>query len=252
MKVVILADSLALPREEVGGERCFEATYPFVLHELLRRKFGASSPMVIERGMRLRTVEAVLTDWHEQVTLRNADVVVVHVGVVDCAPRIFLRRENAFISKRPSWIREPILKFVHDYRRQIIQKRPRVYVPLPRFQRHVEEVTQKARKSDLLSLVYVNIVEPPDSTEYRSPGFQQNVQRYNQVLLSQASQPRVTLIDFNRSISQQGGSDKLTTDGVHLNESAHQILAQQLENHISSLFGAQKEAASDTVIGTRN
>src|SRR6185503_6668370 len=99
MRIVILADSLVLPREEVGGEHCFEATYGFALYRALRDRFGGEAPLVIERGMRLRTIEAVLTDWHEQVTLRKADVVVVHVGVVDCAPRLFLRRERRFLAR---------------------------------------------------------------------------------------------------------------------------------------------------------
>lgn len=240
MKVVILADSLALPREEVGGERCFEVAYPYLLHESLRHQFGLSAPLIVERGMRLRTVEAVLTDWHEQVLLRTADVVVVHVGVVDCAPRIFLRREQRFVANRPRFIREPILRFVHNNRRQIILKRPRVYVPLPRFKRHIEEVTQKGRDSNLLSLVYVNIVEPPDSMEQRSPGFQVNVRRYNEVLAEQASQPRVKLIDLNSAIKENGGSDKLTCDGVHLNVRGHEILASLLDKHISGLMGQQE------------
>jgi len=247
MKVVILADSLALPREEVGGDRCFEAAYPYLLHESLRRRFGAESPMVIERGMRLRTVEAVLTDWHEQVDLRTANIVIVHVGVVDCAPRVFLRRENAFLGRRPKWVRNPILKFAHNNRRWIVQKRPRVYVPLARFKRHIEEVTQKARQSNLLSLVYINIIEPPESMEYRSPGFHKNVQLYNQVLASQATQPRVTVIDFNKLITEAGGSEKLTIDGVHLNEAGNEILAHELSNHLSSLMTAQELSRRDEV-----
>ncbi|HSB27989.1 MAG TPA: GDSL-type esterase/lipase family protein [Pyrinomonadaceae bacterium] len=235
MKVVILADSLALPREEVGGGRCFESAYPYLLYDSLKRRFGDRSPMIIERGMRLRTVEAVLTDWHEQVRLRNADVVIVQVGVVDCAPRVFLRRENRFLARRPKWIREPLLKFVHKYRRQIISSRPRVYVPLDRFRRHIEEITEKARETNLLSLIYVNIIEPPSDIEYRSPGFQKNVQLYNQVLAHQASQPRVTLIDVNRAIHEEGGAEKLTIDGVHLNVRGHEILARLLENHLASL-----------------
>ena len=247
MKVVILADSLALPREEVGGERCFEVAYPFLLYHSLLRQFGESSPMIIERGMRLRTVETVLTDWHEQVVLRNADVVVVHVGVVDCAPRVFLRRENAFIGKRPKWVREPILKFVHNHRRSIIQNRPRVYVPLPRFRRHIEEVTEKAKQSQLLSLVYVNIVEPPDSMEYRSPGFQSNVRAYNEVLSTQMSQPNVTLIDLNQLIASEGGSEELTLDGVHLRERGHEILARELDKHIGELVELRKTFPIDRV-----
>jgi len=235
MKVVILADSLAMSREEVGGERRFEVTYPFLLHESLLRRFGTTSPMVIERGMRLRTVEAVLTDWHEQVILRTADVVIVHVGVVDCAPRVFLRRENRFLANRPKWFREPILRFVHKHRRRIIQTRPRVYVPLERFRRHIEEVTQRAHDTNLLSLVYVNIIEPPQSVEDRSPGFRKNVEDYNRVIAHQSVHPRVTVVDLNRAIADQGGSEKLTIDGVHLSIQGHQILAKLLDDHISGL-----------------
>lgn len=247
MKVVILADSLALPREEVGGDRCFEVTYPFLLHDLLVTRFGTSAPLIIERGMRLRTVEAVLTDWHEQVTLRHADVVVVHVGVVDCAPRVFLRRENAFLARRPTWIREPVLRFVHKHRRRIIQTRPRVYVGLDRFRRHIEEVTQKAQAARLESLVYINIVEPPQAIEERSPGFQRNVELYNKVLAQQSAHPRVSLIDLNRAIADAGGSDKLTLDGVHLNVQGHEILAKLLANDVGALCEGHEQSVLRSV-----
>jgi lysophospholipase L1-like esterase len=114
-------------------------------------------------------------------------------------------------------------------------------VPLERFRRHIEEVTQKARETNLLSLIYVNIIEPPPDIEYRSPGFQKNVQLYNQVLEHQASQPRVTLIDVNRAIHEEGGAEKLTIDGVHLSVKGHEILARLLENHIGSLASPNEQ-----------
>jgi len=58
MKIVVMADSLAMARE---GETnvAFEATYPYLLDQSLRRRFQAEAPLVIERGMRRRTIEYV-------------------------------------------------------------------------------------------------------------------------------------------------------------------------------------------------
>ena len=92
MKIVVMADSLAMARE---GETnvAYETTYPYLLDQWLRQRFGSRAPLLIERGMRRRTIEYVLDEWYELVDLRKPEVVIVHVGIVDCAPRVFLRRE---------------------------------------------------------------------------------------------------------------------------------------------------------------
>ena len=235
MKIAILADSLALPREDVGGERMLEVTYPFLLDQALRRKFGAAAPVVFERGMRRRTIEYVLDEWNELIELRKPQIVVVHVGVVDCAPRVFLRREASFVAKiRFARLRDQIFKFTHDHRRRIVEFRRKVYVPLPRFERLVQQVVEKAREAEVQSLVFINIIRPPDAVEERSPGFQSNVIAYNQVLHEQTKHSFVSLIDLNRMVHDAGGPDALMVDGIHLNERGHMVLAQQLEAQINA------------------
>ena len=230
MKIAILADSLALPREDVGGDELLEVTYPYLLDQSLRRQFGVNAPFVYERGMRRRTIEYVLDDWNEQVELKKPDVVIVHVGIVDCAPRVFLRREGAFVANIPiASVRNRIFKFTHDHRKAIVQRRRKVYVPLWRFEKLVGEVVQKARNT---SLVFINIIDPPDSLEERSPGFQKNVIAYNRVLAEQTKHSWVSLIDLNQMMHDAGGSSALTIDGIHLNESGHILLAQKLEEYV--------------------
>jgi lysophospholipase L1-like esterase len=239
MKIVIFGDSLALPREDVGGDELLEVTYPFLLDQSLRRQFGAGAPVVFERGMRRRTIEYVLDEWNELVELRKPQIVIVHVGIVDCAPRVFLRREASFVANiRFAWLRDRIFKFTHDHRRRIVQFRHKVYVPLSRFERLVQQVVQKARESGVQSLVFINIIRPPDSVEERSPGFQSNVIAYNQVLQAQTNHDFVSLIDLNRLVHDEDGSEALTVDGIHLNERGHMLLAQVLEKSISSVLSA--------------
>ena len=235
IKIAILADSLALPREDVGDEELLELTYPFLLDQSLRRKFGAAAPIIFERGMRRRTIEYVLDEWNELVELRKPQIVIVHVGIVDCAPRVFLRREASLVANiRLAALRDRIFKFTHDHRRRIVEFRRKVYVPLPRFEQLVQQVVEKARAANVKSLVFINIIRPPDSVEERSPGFQSNVIAYNQVLQEQTRHNFVSLIDLNRMVHDGGGPEALMVDGIHLNERGHMLLAQELESAILS------------------
>jgi lysophospholipase L1-like esterase len=243
MKVVIFGDSLALPRDDVGGDACFEVTYPFLIDQALRKRYGAHAPVLIERGRRLRTIEYVLDDWYEEVELKKPDAVVVHVGIVDCAPRVFLRRERAFVDRiRFTWVKKRLLKFAHDHRPAIIRMRPRVYVPVERFERHVGEVVRKAQAAKLKSLFFVNILAPSNNMENRSPGFQRNVELYNQVLQAQARHSFVEIIDINKVLSAIESTENLTVDGIHFSETPHRMLAQELERHLSQLMEKTTEA----------
>jgi lysophospholipase L1-like esterase len=243
MKITILADSLGLPRDDVGKDDFFGVTYTYLLDQSLRQRFGAKAPFVIERGMRRRTIEYVLDDWNEEVELKKPDILIVHVGIVDCAPRVFLRREHSFVAgMRFHWLRERILRFAHDHRRRIIETRKRVYVPLPRFERLVEEVVQKAKRDQIRLLLFINIISPPDEVEARSPGFQRNVELYNQVLSKQTPHAHVQLLDLNKILQSEGGTAKLTVDGIHLNETGHRLLLRELERRLMPLVEAEVES----------
>ena len=235
MKIVVMADSLAMARE---GETNvpFEATYPYLLDQSLRRCLRSEAPLVIERGMRRRTIEYVLDEWYELVDLRRPEVVVVHVGIVDCAPRVFLRRERQFVENlRPTFLREAILSNVHKHRRAIVNMRKKVYVPADRFNALVGQVMAKAKESKLRSLVMVNIITPPAEMDERSPGFIRNVGVYNEILKAHAEANGVHLIDIDRMIKEAGGVEQLTVDGIHLNETGHAMLANEIEQHVLSL-----------------
>jgi len=234
MKIVIMGDSLAMARE---GETniAFESTYPYLLDHSLRSRFRSEAPLVIERGMRRRTIEYVLDEWYELVDLRRPEVVVVHVGIVDCAPRVFLRRERQFVENlRPAFLREAILNNVHRHRSTIVNMRKKVYVPADRFNTLVGQVVDRAKASKLRSLVIVNIITPPAEMDERSPGFIKNVGLYNQILKAHADADGVHLIDLDRMIKEAGGVEQLTVDGIHLNDAGHAMLAREIEERVLS------------------
>lgn len=243
MKITILADSLGLPRDDVGVGDYFEVTYTYLLDQSLKARFGSRAPMLIEKGTRRRTVEYVLDDWNEEVELKKPQILIIHVGIVDCAPRVFLRREYNFVAGlRFTWVRKRILKFAHDHRRRIIETRRKVYVPLARFEKLVDEVVQRAQRDQVRLLLFINILSPPDAIEARSPGFQRNVDLYNQVLSRQTQHPHVELLDLNGIVQAEGGTEALTIDGIHLNERGHKLLLRELEKHVMPLVEADVTA----------
>lgn len=248
MRIVIMADSLAMPRQKEEGDIPFEATYPYLLDSALRNEALEASPVIIERGMRRRTIEYVLDEWFELVELRNPDVLIVHVGVVDCAPRIFLRRERRFVeSFRLAFVRKAILDFVHKHRRSIIRMRPRVYVPEERFSRLVGEVVAKASQAKMKSVIFINIITPPAALEDRSPGFIENVRRYNEILKSHCT-GLAQLIDVDAIVRANGGPEQMTTDGIHINRTGHQLLALELQQAILKANNRDRAAmVSDSV-----
>jgi len=244
MKILILADSLALPRPEGEGYTPYESTYPFILDRTLR-DHGSNDFNVIERGMRRRTIENVLEDWYELVELRKPEVVVVHVGIVDCAPRVFLRHERDRMERfRPARVRVKILDFAHKHRKRIVQLRKVVYVQREQFAHGVNEVVERAATSGVKSLVFVDIISPPDEMEERSPGFQKNVETYNQILAGAAASAGVKFLALNDLVRTNGGTSKLTVDGIHLSAEGHQLLAHELEVHIRSLSETDTAASS--------
>ncbi len=240
MKILILADSLAMPRPQSEGDIPDECTYPSLIDRSLREKFGINAPVVIERGMRRRTIEYVLNDWQDLIEYRSPEMLVVHVGIVDCAPRVFMRLEREMVDRlRPISLRDAILRFAHDHRRRIVQFRKRVYVPAAQFRRQVTEVVERARAANIKSLIFINIVTPPQDLDLRSPGFIQNVITYNQILKECVRGDNVDLIDLDEMIRQAGGAAKLTVDGIHIDRTGHQMLAREIEDRIARLMAAQ-------------
>ena len=73
MKIVVMADSLAMARE---GETnvAYEATYPYLLEQRCGSALHPPAPLVIERGMRRRTIEYVLDERYEFVDLRSPEM----------------------------------------------------------------------------------------------------------------------------------------------------------------------------------
>jgi len=232
-KIVILADSLSLPRpkKDIGNIR-YEDTYPYLLDISLRKKLGHEAPIVTEKGKRYRTITEVAADWREYVTWRKPEMVVVQVGITDCAPRVFSSTQRSKIERiRPLFLRTILLKLVHRYRRNIIESsRTKVYVPIEEYRETVARLVKLAESDNVRLLVFVKIAVPPAFVENRSPGLQRNVLLYNSVLEQYKDSRGVHIVDLNEVFGTEEYMDEfLLEDGQHYNAEGSRLVAQHLE-----------------------
>jgi hypothetical protein len=50
-------------------------------------------------------------------------------------------------------------------------------------------------------------------------------------------------------IKDAGGVERLTVDGIHINETGHAMLAGEIENHVLSLVDEPRKLQTETVEG---
>jgi len=235
-KVLVLADSLAMPRLQDGIS--YESTYPLLLQEHLRRTFRDQSPLIIEKAKRSRTIVDVVKDWDEEVVVKQAQVLIVHVGITDCAPRVFLPNETEFLlTFLPQPTVDAIFAYVHEHRPDIIGNTPRVYVKPEEFRNGVRTVVRKAKEANLKGLLFINILTPSRNLQKRSPHMDENVREYNHILTDEC-RPPAQVIDVNTLL----GAECLLDEGIHFNRKGHEILASELNHYLQTFIEISKPA----------
>lgn len=227
-RIVVFADSLALPRgTELHEEIVYwENTWPVVLEKtLLERGYSVD---VINCGARDRTSESLSSaQFYEHVELKRPDVLIVQVGVADCAPRVFSRFEKRLLGLPfvPAGLRDRIIRHRSARRAELTRRKPlaKVYVPLPLFRQSLDAFAQKLRGLAFPpAVVFVPIVGWPEQMDAKSPGFSDNVRLYNQAL-----EEFVARSDFAWLPWSPSGVD-FWIDGHHLSGVGNRTLATLL------------------------
>jgi lysophospholipase L1-like esterase len=236
--VLVMADSLAMPREflDPPDRTTYDETYPARLRSLLAGR--ADVDTVSSIGM---DSENALYEGRFLVLPRRPDVLVLHFGVNDCAPRVF-RKGSTSILLRP-WFQRLTrgygMRAIHNLRPLICRARKLVYVEEDEFERNLRTLLdQVAGANPECVLLAVAISGKPAWLEARSPGYGANVARYNRAL------ERVfgdRLIDPNALL---GLDDQLISDGIHLTPRAHELLAGALAERVEAELSARGEPAA--------
>lgn len=231
MRIVVLGDSLCLPRITEEETIEWEDTWPKVLETHLRKL--DKNTEVINCGKRSRRITSILgTDFTEDILLKKPNYVIFQIGVVDAAPRIFSLREKAFLNKRifPWRLKQWLIAERKKQRRKIIAKdaMAKVYTSPEEFRTSLRSFSGKLISNGLenIKALFIPILAHLDTMEEKSPGYSKNIELYNNILAdycrvkSHFFLSTATPLSFNKDI--------FCMDGYHLSKKGNQELAKHI------------------------
>ena len=209
MRILILSDSLSLPREK--PEACsFEDTWPEQI-----RQTGNIIHQVSIGG-------ATSSDIYRQCSYHasfNPDVVIVQVGIVDCSPRFLSKTEQQILRKIPVFGKKLIQVMNKKWIRKI---RRLTYTSIELFAKNIHSIIQYFKNSQF---IVIGIVPPDSRYEDQMPGITRNIFLYNEVL----EKAKASFISL-QNMPQKG----VMIDHHHLNNLGHKYIAGEIEKILSS------------------
>lgn len=105
-------------------------------------------------------------------------IVILSLGIVDCAPRIFSRKESYFVGKFPAWLREMLIFLAKRLRTRDDR---RAYVSPGEFEENVRQYLERCRKAGVERVVIVGIATPDSRGLLANPGLASAAARYNDI-----------------------------------------------------------------------
>jgi len=224
--VVILSDSLSLPRFDNDAIITYEQTYPYLLQE----KIGADTK-IINRGIRGITTNS-LRDFQylfDNLLIYSPKIVILQIGIVDCAPRLFSTNFRRFLRfVKNDKIRNFIIYPFKTYRRFFTKYFPIRLVNKNQFKSNLEYFLGKMRLENICVKV-VNISNTNPTNDKRSFGFNKSVNEYNVILKDLAEKYDFDIIDINK-FSQRDSI--ILDDGIHYTNQGSLLLADLLYESI--------------------
>lgn len=206
-RIVIIGDSLGLPRVDLP----YEKTYPFLLQETLGRT------EVVPRNVRLNDTSVQFKKIHEDVGYFKPDIVVMQLGIVDCAPRMFWRFEHRVVGFINKFI--PVVPFLSKFRYPVTRIFQKVYVTKKRFRQNLHNIFSYLQKQNI-QVIVINIADTSEINKKKSYRYDENIKEYNEILYEEVPD-RNLFIDL-----YSYGSSILLEDGIHLNEYGNKATAE--------------------------
>ncbi len=216
-QVALLTDSLGMPREKKIGDIPVAFTYPVLTAEKLAGK--AEVFLYAERARTMDKAAQVAK------TLTNFSVLFLHIGVVDCYPRVFCKKDHDIFGQISSPLREELQTFVRENKTSLMQRLGNiVYTPLIVFEENLRAILQHA-KTNNTAVIVANIVD----AEPRTPFLIENINTYNNVIHTLVAEFDQTLFDARSIALQHGGyKEMLLEDNHHLSVFGNRIFAHYL------------------------
>ena len=146
-RISIIGDSLSMPRPDNGVD--YNDTYSSLLS---KKGFD-----VVDRSRRSNDTNLQSIRQHvvDDILYINPDIVIVLLGIMDCAPRIFTKIESRLLNLLPNSIKVLIIKFLSKHRYFITKHRRISYVDQSSFRSNLENIISSV-KIDNRKIILIN------------------------------------------------------------------------------------------------
>lgn len=233
--ILVYGDSLALPR--CDDKVALADTYSELLADRL-----ASSARKVRVGHRAEGGKTINDHWQRYLNDRNFfeigenDILILHAGMVDCAPRPLPLKWRRRLERQPGFIRKPIVSFIKNNRPWLLKKGFVFYKTDPAvFKQRIEEWLDHA--TTRFSRVVV-IPMPPigQAAEDLSPGWRENIVLYNRIMAEASARHRALYVPLYEKLAQD---EKLFAecvsplDGYHLLKPGHRLIFEHIASHLN-------------------
>ena len=227
------ADSLGLPRKDEVG---VNDRYISKLNQFWKNKFEIE---FLDRARANSTI-GDLSKWFVEDNRyygSSADIIILHEGVVDCAPRPIPNKIRKIISTLPKFIKNRVISFLHNNRSKMQKIGIKYYLTKPndfyfRYKEMVSEMIKISRR-----VYIINIAPTNEMIEKHSPGFSKSISEYNEIIRKiskEINSNNLFLIDINSIILQSSYNlNQLVFehDGHHITPLCHKIIADKIIEH---------------------
>ncbi|MDD2869326.1 SGNH/GDSL hydrolase family protein [Neomegalonema sp.] len=234
-RIAVISDSIGLIRPSIDLH--IEGTYSYRIQEKLLldgRKY-----QVIPFCRRNRTSDhaAHFVRSDEFLSEGKPDILVVQIGIVDCAPRVFAQKDLQYVR---DWcgIEEVkrLISLSQRFRAHLMLPwRKSAYVKPREFLLNMLSIINHAHDELNIKKIYIlNIVKPSRKGKVLSTGgLSEAIDYYNKILVQLNKHDHVSLIDINKEIwKEENVVNFFTNDNYHYNSLGHEAVSRIVYAHV--------------------
>jgi len=207
-----------------------EGTYVDLLRRHVTESCGADAA-VVNLALRSNMVNQDDLRFTCDIQRHDPDVVVLHYGVNECAPRVLPRPIWMWLHgfADQGWLRRRLGSWLMPM--EVLLMRLVScggWLSAAKFERCLRFKIASVRKEAACRVLVVNIGPPNERYRRMLPGIERQVLRFNEVIARVAAESGALLMDVQGMVTA-GGLEQLQPDGCHLSAEGHRQLFEMIK-----------------------
>ena len=227
LKVLCIGDSLALP----GHGNRFEDTWFYKLQEhftsyVFASYFKRATTMLVlvsEGGG-----DAKFPKGSDCLEFHQPDVVIIQLGIVDCAPRYLKKSSiiNKIIERMPSKLKSFSYFLIKKLTKRSIKK---AELSPDQFHHYLEVYLNRCKKNNVKKVILINICSPDETVKQKSPDLIYAIDLYNKIIEEVSAE-----YNFTSVVNPLNSNEiDIYEDGYHPNPKGNNLVYNALKTEFT-------------------